>query len=115
MQRPSATSGAMATRQFRNVNCENCHGPGSAHAAAPANPQFRLAMSPWKTGANDLLPTPATMQKGIGAMNPTENAVYLNVIDMCQKCHNIDNDPNFKIDTFWPKIIHGKNAKALIP
>jgi hypothetical protein len=111
----TAFDGTIAARQFRNVNCENCHGPGSAHAAAPQNPQLRMAMSPWKANPGDLLPTPAKMAAGIGAMSAQEKAVYLRVNDMCQKCHDIDNDPHFKLDTFWPKIIHGKNAKAPIP
>jgi hypothetical protein len=107
--------GTPATREFRNVNCENCHGPGSAHAATPANPALRAAMSPWKTNPQDVLPLPATMQKGINAMNPAERAVFLSVTDMCMKCHDLDNDPNYKLDVYWPKIIHGKNAKAVIP
>jgi len=40
--------------------------------------------------------------KGLTAMTPAENAIYLRVIDMCQKCHDIDNDP-ISIDTYWPQ------------
>jgi hypothetical protein len=111
----SGYDGTLATKHLRDVNCENCHGPGSAHAAASANLQFRSALSPWKNNPGDVLPLPATMQKGIDAMKPGEKAVFLRVSDMCQKCHDIDNDPHFKVDTYWPKIIHGKNAKAPIP
>jgi hypothetical protein len=108
--------GNLATRQFRNVNCENCHGPGSAHAAAPKNALFHPGLSPWKNNnAQAVLPLPAMMQKGVDAMKPGEKAVYLRVIDMCMKCHDLDNDPHFKIETYWPKIIHGKNANAPIP
>jgi hypothetical protein len=110
---------SLAKRDLRNVNCENCHGPGSAHKDSPNDLRFRAAMSPWKANPGDLLPTPVAMQKGVNAMNPAEKAAFLRVIDVCQKCHDIDNDPNFRMDTFistyWPKIIHGKNAKAPIP
>ncbi len=108
--------GTIATREFRNVNCENCHGTGSAHVNAPNDPRFRAAMSPWKANPGDVLPLPAAMKKGVGAMTAGEKALFLRVIDTCQKCHDIDNDPNFRTDTFigkyWPAIIHGKNAKA---
>ena len=104
--------GTLATRQFRNVNCENCHGPGSADATEPKNKAFHPGLSPWKAAPLDLLPNPVTMQQGINAMTPAENAVYLHVIDMCAKCHDLDNDPHFKIEAYWPRIIHGKNAKG---
>lgn len=34
--------------KLTNVQCENCHGPGSRHAAAPANPDF-ITKSPQKS------------------------------------------------------------------
>jgi hypothetical protein len=34
--------------KLTNVQCENCHGPGSRHAASPANPDF-IAKSPEKS------------------------------------------------------------------
>jgi hypothetical protein len=72
-------------------------------------------LSPWKAAPGDILPTPGTLHKGFDAMTPQEKAVYLRVNDMCQKCHDIDNDPKFEFVKNWPQIIHGKNAKAAAP
>ena len=72
-------------------------------------------MSPWKANSSDLLPDPATLLKGVEAMSPAQKAIYLRVNDMCMKCHDIDNDPNFKFAQNWPQIIHGKKARAAVP
>jgi hypothetical protein len=108
----SGYDGTAASKKFAHVGCESCHGAGSAHALAPNNPQFRAAMSPWKAAPGDILPTPGTIQKGVEGMTAHEKAIYLRVHDMCQKCHDLDNDPKFEFQKNWPLIIHGKNAKA---
>jgi hypothetical protein len=36
--------------------------------------------------------------------------MFNRVNDMCAKCHDIDNDPHYKFETYWPQIIHGRNA-----
>jgi hypothetical protein len=34
----------------------------------------------------------------------------------CSKCHDADNDPNFDLYKYWPKIVHGKKrAPAEVP
>jgi hypothetical protein len=105
----SGYDGKLPTKKLSYVGCESCHGPGSAHALAPNNASFKAAMSPWKANPGDILPAPHTIQKGIEAMTQQQKAIYLRVNDMCQKCHDVDNDPNFKFSQNWPQIIHGKN------
>jgi hypothetical protein len=84
-----------ATTNLKGVGCENCHGPGSAHVDNPKDKNLALVLSPWKEKPNDRLP-----------------AVEVRVdIGTCQKCHDTDNDHNFKFD-YWRKIAHGPNAKA---
>jgi cytochrome c554/c'-like protein len=62
--------------------CENCHGPGSLHVADPKNLKF---YAPLRLSINT-------------------------VEDKCRKCHDGDNDPKFNLDTYWPKIKHGREG-----
>ena len=43
----------------------------------------------------------------------------MKVNDVCFKCHDTDNDPKYKLDLYWPQIVHGKNAapaaRAAVP
>jgi len=61
--------------------CENCHGPASLHVADPRNPKF------WRP-----------LHLSIGSF---ENS--------CRKCHDGDNDPNFKLETYWPQVRHPRD------
>jgi hypothetical protein len=113
------------TAHLKNVQCESCHGPGSLHVAEElANVkkgdrarthQHAALLSPWKAGGNGLLPSVAKMaamekekdpRKQESLLTPGENQVYLGVYQTCVTCHDIDNDPKFKLYTYWPQIVH---------
>jgi hypothetical protein len=88
------------TAHLKDVGCENCHGPGSLHVANPNDKRFLSSQSPWKSQPNDRL------------MNPdgTFNENVVKAVDaVCVKCHDLDNDPKFRLEPYWPKIEHGKN------
>jgi hypothetical protein len=39
-------------------------------------------------------------------LSDAERLVYLGVYQVCQKCHDIDNDPHFDLAAYWPKVVH---------
>jgi hypothetical protein len=69
------------TPQLANNTCENCHGPGAAHVAAEA-------------GADE-------KQK-----QELREVMKVSKDNLCIKCHDGDNDPAFKLETYWPQIEH---------
>lgn len=78
-----------ATPQLAGNQCENCHGPGADHVAA-------------EEGRNRLRKEAAREKMKLTAAYALEN--------VCSKCHDHDNSPEFNEQTFethyWPKIEH---------
>ena len=70
------------TPGLKNNQCENCHGPGSAHAAAPDDASILKAIS------------------------RTKEFFAENIDHGCIRCHDGDNDPHFDFATYWPKVMH---------
>ncbi|MCE9608457.1 MAG: hypothetical protein K8U03_26535 [Planctomycetia bacterium] len=73
------------TPQLVGNGCENCHGPGGAHVQAETGPdaarraELRLLMK--------------------AALATAER-------NLCAKCHDHDNSPEFKFDAYWEQIKH---------
>ncbi|MCE9547846.1 MAG: hypothetical protein K8T25_20425 [Planctomycetia bacterium] len=70
--------------------CENCHGPGSEHVAA-------------ENGADNALRK--TLQKTM-RLTLDEARKEGATTRGCARCHDLDNSPDFKFETFWPKVEH---------
>lgn len=84
------------TPHLTGNGCENCHGPGGAHAAAEGGEeevsdevleQLRAKMRLKIEGG-----------EGSGKVGVVENN--------CLQCHDADNSPDFDFQTYWPKVEH---------
>ena len=74
------------TPNLKDVGCESCHGPASAHVKNPNDLQWQMRLNPWRA-------LPANKRKDA-------------IDQMCQKCHDIDNDVHWSFKKKWPKIDH---------
>ncbi len=73
----------------RDVQCENCHGPGEWHIKAQSGEKVeKLATD----GRDKYGLLPVTQQT-------------------CKACHDGENDPHFDFETYWPKIAHFMSSK----
>ena len=109
-----------------NNGCENCHGPGSGHAANPKNAALITAMLPWRLNPGDKLPPKAVLEK-YGNLSEVERAkdatmpaatkqlVNVRIAALCMKCHDGDNDPKFDPWTYLPKVYHSNMKAAGLP
>jgi formate-dependent nitrite reductase cytochrome c552 subunit len=77
--------GLEATPHLTGNGCENCHGPGGAHVAAEA-------------GKDAALQAKLRQLMHLDLANAEQAA--------CRKCHDHDNSPEFKFETYWPQIEH---------
>lgn len=75
----SGYKSAELTPHLKGNQCENCHGPGSRHAAEPDNAEFRKLM-------------------GQASANPQKQ--------LCYSCHDLDNSHNFEFTKYYSQIVH---------
>jgi hypothetical protein len=79
--------------------CENCHGPGSDHAAAEA-PGAKVAEAEKKRLRLAMKLSLEPVKKG--EKSPAERK--------CMECHDIDNSPNFHrenaFEEYWSQVEH---------
>jgi hypothetical protein len=103
------------TPELINVGCESCHGPGSGHAANPKNKSLLGLQVPWKQKQEDKLPDLNFMkkmadlngsQRGQVPIAAGQQLLINKTSEMCMRCHNTENDPNFDLYSYWPKVHH---------
>ena len=83
----SGFASLMATPHLQNNGCENCHGPGSAHAAAESG---------------DVQAT----QQQLGKLREQMRLPLANAEAVCRTCHDADNSPAFDFEKYWPDVEH---------
>ena len=88
----SGFSAANPVEKLKGVTCESCHGPCSLHKAKPEDQKIHEAINPWKHRAR----------------KDDRKDLNVKIGDMCQKCHDIDNDVHFDFEGYWEpkKIAH---------
>ena len=68
--------------------CENCHGGGATHVAAENG---------------DLEVDDAELEQLRSQMHVTLQQAKKN---LCVRCHDLDNSPEFEFETYWPQVAH---------
>jgi hypothetical protein len=71
---------AEQTPHLLGNQCENCHGPASLHVENPKEPKYSRPL-----------------RLSIGSKETEQK---------CRSCHDVDNDPHFDLEKYWPKIKH---------
>jgi len=111
------------TAHLKNVQCEACHGPASLHVAEETanlkkkvpSREYLASLSPWKVNGKGALPPLDKLAamanekdptKSEAMLTPAEQPVFLAVIQQCVRCHDMDNDPKFKLEAYWPNVAH---------
>jgi len=91
--------GLEKTPQLIGNGCENCHGPGGAHAAAEGGEE--------EVSEEELERLRAALRLKVSENEGNmEGQVFGNVVKMCMECHDLDNSPDFDFQEYWPQVEH---------
>ncbi|TWT57477.1 Perchlorate reductase subunit gamma precursor [Thalassoglobus neptunius] len=82
------------TPHLAGNQCENCHGPASEHVELEKSILAGASLTPELTADRN-----ASMQELRLSLAEAKKNV-------CIKCHDHDNSPNFNFETYWPKVNH---------
>jgi len=97
----SGFQGLKETPHLSDNGCENCHGPGASHVAAESGEA--------EVSEDELERLRTRMRleivenEGNKKGQEIETAV---VVNMCLKCHDEDNSPEFDFQEYWPQVEH---------
>lgn len=81
--------------------CENCHGPGGAHAAAEGGEE--------EVDETELERLRAALRLKIVENEGNKDGQEFaggKVVQMCMECHDLDNSPDFDFQEYWPQVEH---------
>jgi hypothetical protein len=93
--------GLQQTPDLVGNGCENCHGPAARHAAAEnGDIDVKDAEKAELRAALRLKVAPDEGNK------PGQVFKTGGVVDMCMRCHDLDNSPDFDFQKYWPKVKH---------
>lgn len=97
-------SGYLSLKQTPDLvgnGCENCHGPAGRHAAAENG---QIDVSDAEKGKLRA----ALRLKMVPNEGNKPGQVYKDgsVVDMCMRCHDLPNSPEFDFQKYWPKVKH---------
>jgi hypothetical protein len=93
--------GLKETPELVGNGCENCHGPAARHVAAEAG-QIEVS-------DEELEALRAALRLNIVPNEGNKDGQVYDkgrVVQMCMRCHDLDNSPDFDFQAFWPKIAH---------
>ena len=100
--------GPTKTPELENVGCEDCHGPGQRHALAEKGKDVALQKKMQKTvriAKGKETELQKAMQKTV-RITKEEAADPRSGKQNCYTCHDGDNSPDFKFETYYPLIEH---------
>ncbi len=80
------------TPHLAGQQCENCHGPGSIHAELEQ-----------KRVAGDIKPQDEQLLNWRKELHLNQEIAEK---QLCNKCHDLDNSPNFDFQKYWKEIAH---------
>jgi hypothetical protein len=83
------------------VSCEACHGPAGDHAQRAQNGDYTYP------GGK----LPKIWSAEAAATNPAQALVDNDAAEqLCTRCHDPDNSPNFILRDYWKGIVKGEQA-----